>query len=208
MSAAAGHFWLSNFYKKPSSFHLPILSKEFSLSPAFICLNTMLFSTIVVSALASTALAQTQKSECGEVFDTCRDIQETYKTETCGPLQARNMTQFEECLCIQAANLDICYDQCLTVPQQIRERPSITNAATTLCAKMNINPKALPRGSWITFGGPTTSSAAARPTATSAIGPSVNNNSTTNTTGPGKKSSADKQVVVSLGAFIALMLTL
>jgi hypothetical protein len=107
--------------------------------------------------LMVTSIIQTNaQSKIGEDcpnFQPCLDDGDLYKTSTCGPLQARNVSWYNTCLCLNTVNIGLCYNQCTSDPEAVTQGKAFQATITARCSAVNIDPKGpYPPAPWVNGG--------------------------------------------------------
>jgi hypothetical protein len=96
-------------------------------------------------------------------FQPCLQDGDLYRTSTCQPLQARNATWYNVCLCLNNINVGLCYNQCTSDPEAVTQGLAFQATISQSCSAVNIDPKGpLPQAPWVTPGTPTSSATGSR----------------------------------------------
>ena len=112
---------------------------------------------------AATLVLAQNADDCPSIgqFEICQTAAKDYLSQTCAPLQAKNMSWYQQCLCYQAQAAKQCYDLCPDSKEAKATGTALLTSVNSYCAAANINP-ATPRPAkapWDTT--PTTTSIAA-----------------------------------------------
>ena len=94
----------------------------------------------MLTSLIQTNAQSTVGKDCPN-FQPCLSQGDLYKTSTCDPLQARNATWYNSCLCINNVNIGLCYNQCTSDPEAVAQGQGFQATITASCSAVNIDPK-------------------------------------------------------------------
>ena len=134
----------------------------------------MICSLIAISFVS--AQSSTVGKDCPN-FQPCLQEGGNYKIFTCDPLQSRNISWYNTCLCLNNINIGLCYNQCTTDSQVVSQGIAFQGAIVSSCQAVDINPKGpLPKAPWVNEVTTTSSSSVVMaPTSAASSTPSKNN---------------------------------